>query len=173
MTDSPDREPLRSRLKSHVGWWMGIIAAIAGILAFAVTYAEKNPSFAEWKAKAISVCEKEVPGIVRQMRETNDALSPLYDDDYTKAELRRAADSAQDTSDATSHFAGGLRDLKLPDDNRDTVADLITSASEMARLYRVFAEGMYDGEFNLDNSTASADAATRFADQIDTGLGTC
>ncbi|MEV6729056.1 hypothetical protein [Streptomyces sp. NPDC051364] len=166
MTDDADRKPLGSRLKSHVGWWIGILSAIAGILAFVVTYVEKDPSFTEWEAKAVSVCEKEVPGIVRQMRDTNDTLDPLYDGDYTAAELRKAADNAQDTSDATSHYVGSLRELKPPDDRRDLVDDLITSASEMDHLYRVFAESMYDGEFNLDHSKASADAASRFTDQL-------
>ncbi|WP_327263166.1 hypothetical protein OG444_18070 [Streptomyces sp. NBC_01232] len=137
----PSREPLGSRLRSHIGWWLGVASALIGIVAFVLTrYESDAPAFGVWQDQVNSVCQQEIPSIGPKMEEATGSFVEMDEkSDPAQSERDAVSDKLEATGGAFLHLAGSWRALEKPDDHQDGVKNLIRAASDLGNSYGAVA----------------------------------
>ncbi|MFJ4779000.1 hypothetical protein [Streptomyces sp. NPDC088762] len=113
---------LGSRLKEHVGWWLGTLGAIAGIIGlyFAFRPPPDPPiDMADWRVKASSACERQAGPVVTKWADARRAIAKLLEDDKAglPADPQAIADAGgkfEDAGNAMRLYIGTLRDIEQP-----------------------------------------------------------
>ncbi|WP_395360341.1 hypothetical protein ACHGLA_10815 [Streptomyces sp. YH02] len=148
MSGEPGTQSRGSRLRSHIGWWVGIASAALGILAFFLTQCKgEGPSFNEWRSKADSICEQEFPQIVQGMRYADGLYTALLEHPSPEQADRDAAgDAHEDVSVSIRHLVGSWRALDQPDERREQIDKLHAAGSSFSDAYGSYAAAIYDGD---------------------------
>ncbi|MEV0376029.1 hypothetical protein AB0I10_41075 [Streptomyces sp. NPDC050636] len=137
----PSRDPLGRRLRSHIGWWVGVASALIGIFAFVLTRFESDaPAFSEWQDQVNSICQQEIPSIGRKVEEATGSFVEMDEkSDPAQSERGAVSDKLEVAGSAFLHLAGSWRALEQPDDHQDGIKNLIRAASDLGYSYGAVA----------------------------------
>ncbi|MET9675702.1 hypothetical protein ABZY68_21790 [Streptomyces sp. NPDC006482] len=149
MGGEPAAESRGSRLRTHIGWWVGICSAAIGILAFFLTRCESGaPSLGEWRAKADAICEQEFPGVLQKMRASDEAfLELIRKTNPVQADRNTASDASQEVSVSMRHLVGSWRALEQPDEQRSEIDELHAAGAAFSDAYASFSSAIYSDEY--------------------------
>ncbi|MFD6170684.1 hypothetical protein [Streptomyces coeruleorubidus] len=172
----PPEEPRGSKLRAHIGWWLGAVSAAVGILAFFLTRCEgQGPSFDAWKAQADAVCEKEGPNAGTHIWNASDAVDELNAaDTWTEELLEKTSTELTDAGVAMRRIVGSWRALERPDGRGEDIDKLLQAGTAVSGAYYDSADGVYAGEPTEEQNANRVEAARNLAVQIgDLGLKEC
>ncbi|MFB7354210.1 hypothetical protein [Streptomyces gardneri] len=170
MGGEPAAESRGSRLRTHIGWWVGICSAVIGILAFFLTRCESGaPSLGEWRAKADAICEQEFPGVLQKMRASDESfLSLIRKTNPEQTDRNAASDAAQEVSASMRHLVGSWRALEQPDEQRSEIDKLHSAGAAFSEAYASFSSAIYLDEYKDeaygDQETAAINALSHQVD---------
>ncbi|MFF0557111.1 hypothetical protein [Streptomyces sp. NPDC004266] len=167
MGAEPAAESRGSRLRAHIGWWVGICSAAIGILAFFLTQCQsKAPSLSEWRAKADAMCEQEFPGILQKMRASDAAfLELIRKPNPTQTDRNNTADTYQEVSVSIRHLVGSWRELEQPGEQRSEIDKLHAAGSAYSESYASFASAIYADEYQNEAYAEQQNAALTALDK--------
>ncbi|URM90218.1 hypothetical protein LUW75_09695 [Streptomyces sp. MRC013] len=137
----PSRDSLGSKLRSHIGWWVGVASALIGIFAFFLNQFESDaPAFSEWQDQVNAICQQEIPSIGPEMEEATESFVKM-DEKPNPAQSERDAvsDKLEATGSSFLHLAGSWRALERPDDHQEGINDLIRAVSDLGYSYGAVA----------------------------------
>ncbi|MER6954463.1 hypothetical protein [Streptomyces sp. NPDC000618] len=172
----PPEEPRQSKLRAHIGWWLGTVSAAVGILAFFLSQCEgKGPSFDAWKAQADAVCEKEGPSAGTHLVNAENAVDELTGaDTWTEELLTTAATELTDAGVAMRRIVGSWRALDRPDGRGEDIDKLLQAGAATSNAYYESADGIAAGTPTEEQGTNLIETAHNLAVQInDLGLREC
>ncbi|MXM64904.1 hypothetical protein GR925_15990 [Streptomyces sp. HUCO-GS316] len=149
MGGEPATESRGSRLRTHIGWWIGVISAAIGILAFFLTRCDSGaPKLSEWRAKADAICEQEFPGVLQKMSASDDSFVELIrKPNPAQADRNAASDDAQEVSASMRHLVGSWRTLEQPDEQRSEIDKLHAAGAAFSEAYASYSSALYSNEY--------------------------
>lgn len=172
----PPEEPRQSKLRTHIGWWLGTVSAAVGILAFFLSQCEgKGPSFDAWRAQADAVCEKEGPSAGTHIWNASDAVDKLNAaDTWTEELLSTTATEFTDAGVAMRRIVGSWRALDRPDGRGEDIDNLLQAGTATSDAYYDLADGIAAGAPTEKQGYKLSETAHSLAVQInDLGLREC
>ncbi|WP_327182953.1 hypothetical protein [Streptomyces sp. NBC_01334] len=167
MGDEPSAESRGSGLRTHIGWWVGVISATIGILAFFLTRCESGaPKLSEWRAKADAICEQEFPVVERKMEAFGASYWELVRK-YNPVQVDRtaASDDADEVSASMRHLVGSWRALEQPDEQRSEIDKLHAAGAAYSEAYRFYSSAIYLDDYRNDETEDRVDAALAALDK--------
>ncbi|MFE9462970.1 hypothetical protein ACFYNW_04730 [Streptomyces virginiae] len=161
--ESPTRRA-ESQLRSHIGWWLGALSAITGILAFILTQCTSAaPTIDQWRVKAEAICEQEMPAINRMRAEALDGIAyGKLKPNANEAERKAAAWKFRDTQIAYMRLIGRWRELEMPGERRGDIEKIHEAGVAVAQAESVWEQAVEIGLPTADASWNSLDAETNF-----------
>ncbi|MEU7075818.1 hypothetical protein AB0B30_37355 [Streptomyces narbonensis] len=165
MGAEPSQETWGSRLRGHIGWWLGALSAGIGILAFLLTRCEsKAPSFGDWKVKANAICEQEAPQITNKIHEATSALKVFNEkSDPTQPELDAMAGKQRNVAAAFSHLVGSWRGLDQPDGHKDDIEKMYSAGQDVSSTTYDMANAIEANEHDFSYWQAQLDSGKQLA----------
>ncbi|MFB7355969.1 hypothetical protein [Streptomyces gardneri] len=144
----PSRDSLGSRMRSHIGWWLGVASALIGIIAFVLTRFESDaPSFSAWQDKVNSICQQEIPSIGGKVEAATGSFVEMDEkSDPAQSERDTVSDNLETAGSAFLHLSGSWGALEKPDDHQDGIKNLIRTASDLGHSYGAVAYAVSNNE---------------------------
>lgn len=144
----PSRDSLGSRLRSHIGWWVGIASALIGIFAFVLTRFESDaPAFSEWQDQVNAICQQEIPSVGGKVEEATGSFVEMNEkSDPAQSERDAVSDKLEVAGSAFLHLAGSWRAIERPDDHQNEIKNLIRAVSDLGYSYGAVAYAVSSNE---------------------------
>ncbi|MFD9009474.1 hypothetical protein [Streptomyces sp. NPDC059552] len=156
---------LGRRLKDHIGWWLAALGSLAGIVALLIVIfwpdiGKKDPSMAEWRVKATSVCETFGVPAVTAWSDADRALKKISDKskgsvDFDKPVDPKATESMgrlyEAAGKAVFYWMGLLRAIEQPPEQAKRINEVLDSGTEIAEAMTLAGRAVVD----VDKQTAN------------------
>ncbi|MFF5972246.1 hypothetical protein ACFY7C_12075 [Streptomyces sp. NPDC012769] len=168
MDAEPPEETRGSRLRGHIGWWLGAVSAGVGILAFFLTRCESDaPSFSDWKVKVNAICEQQAPQITNKIFEATAATKVFNDNPNPgQPELDAIAAKQRIVAAAFSHLVGSWRALEQPDGRKGDIEKMYSAGQDVTSTTYSMAEAIEANEHDFSHYQAQADAGKQLATEV-------
>ncbi|MFG2292553.1 hypothetical protein [Streptomyces sp. NPDC048603] len=171
MSSNASAESKAEKLRKHLGWWIGIISAMVGILAFILAQCSNTgPTLTEWKTQANAACEQEMADVRSTFLKVRDATKNLESEDSRIA----AGVAITQAGDAEERLVGKWRALEQPNDSHKEIESLLLAGTGLGDALAEMGKRTEEGNATPKHLEAAKEASNRFRSQIEkVGIEEC
>ncbi|MET9956058.1 hypothetical protein ABZ135_31560 [Streptomyces sp. NPDC006339] len=147
-SDTPREQEAEHPVKKHVGWWIGTLSGLAGIVAllYAILGGSDGPSAGEWREKANAVCEQQLSDVNAKLRLSSEWAAhwarQTSTGQATQDDSRNTIHATRSAADTLKYLIGSLRAIDQPESMKDDIQKALNTGSDMTDGLNAAATGL-------------------------------
>ncbi|MEU9865726.1 hypothetical protein AB0D99_33130 [Streptomyces sp. NPDC047971] len=136
----------RGRIRRHVGWWIGLIAGLAGIAGLVFTIVTRDQfTVDEWNQQANAACDTLYGDLLDKYATASTSLYLLDQRGYQSTDYQAAARSWADLGSNNRKLTGEIGKIETPTSHQEDISRLLeelnaTSDAEAALAVKLGTE---------------------------------
>ncbi|MFE9020136.1 hypothetical protein ACFYNL_16445 [Streptomyces sp. NPDC007808] len=145
----------RGRISKHVGWWIGVIAGLAGIAGLIFTISTREQfTVKEWRQQANAACNNVNTDLLDKWARATTAVYTLEEGGYQSADYQTAAFAWQAVGKTEEKLTSEIGKIEMPNSHEEDISRLLEDLNAASYADAMLAVDLGKEVFTGDSKDA-------------------